>query len=276
LQALRSEQAALQQGLQQLGRNLREAAERNAPVNREVSSALARANLNVQQTLQAMEQGRLATQQAQQSVEALNRLALSLLSSVQQMQHDDGGAGAQQALPQLADLVTRQGSVNGRSNALTPLNIPAAAMRQQLERLAVEQMEIARQLGALPQADGGQGRGELDALAREAEEIARHMQAGRLPAELLARQERLFRRMLDAGRSLEKDEYEEERTGERPGRFDPRDPGALDERLFRDPTRFRAPAADELQALPPAYRRLILDYFERLNRPERPQQPREP
>ena len=28
----------------------------------------------------------------------------------------------------------------------------------------------------------------------------------------------------------------------------------------------------ELQALPPAFRRLILDYFERLNRPQPPQQ----
>jgi hypothetical protein len=50
----------------------------------------------------------------------------------------------------------------------------------------------------------------------------------------------------------------------------------LDPALFRDPTRFRAPGAAELQALPPAYRRLILDYFERLNRPQTQQQERPP
>ena len=74
--------------------------------------------------------------------------------------------------------------------------------------------------------------------------------------------------MLDAGRSLEKDEVEDERTAERASRFDARSVDDLDAALFRDPTRFRAPGAAELQALPPAYRRLILDYFERLNRPQ--------
>jgi hypothetical protein len=56
--------------------------------------------------------------------------------------------------------------------------------------------------------------------------------------------------------------------------FDPRGGRPLDARLFQDPTRFRAPTAEELQALPPAYRRLILDYFERLNRPLPPEQGR--
>ena len=111
-------------------------------------------------------------------------------------------------------------------------------------------------------------------VAREAEDLARQMQSGRMPPDARARQERLFHRMLDAGRTLEKDEIEDERSAERPPMLDARAVDALDPNLFRDPTRFRAPTAEELQALPPAYRRLILDYFEKLNRSSTPQQER--
>jgi len=102
------------------------------------------------------------------------------------------------------------------------------------------------------------------------------MQSGSMPPETLARQERLFHRMLDAGRSLEKDEYDDVRTAERANAVERGAVDALDPSLFRDATRFRAPTPEELLALPPAYRRLILDYFERLNRPVQSRQERSP
>jgi hypothetical protein len=272
-QGMRAEQTALRQGLQQLSRNLQEAAERTGGMNRDVSASLARANLSMEQTLQAMENGTMPIQQAQQTVESLNRLALSLLTSAQQMDHSEAGAAGQQATQQqLADLAKQQGSLNGQANSLQPMNLSAGAMSQQLNRLAQEQMEIARRLGNLNQGGNAESiMGDVDALAGEAEELSRRMRSGSgLSPEVLARQERLFHRLLDAGRTLEKDEYEEERAGERARAFDPRNPGALDPRIFQDPTRFRAPTQEELQALPPAYRRMILDYFERLNRTPAP------
>jgi hypothetical protein len=219
-----------------------------------------------------MQRGRSGTQEAQQTVNDLNRLALALLYNSQQMQQSEGGSGGQQQ--QLADLAKQQSSLNGQSNALVPMNLSQQAVSQQMERLASEQMEIARRLGSLNQGGQENAVGEIDALAREAADLARQLHGGRLPPDVLARQERLFHRLLDAGRVLEKDEFEEERTAERPGTFDPRNPPALDPRLFQDPTRFRAPTAEELQAWPPGYRRMILDYFERLNRPVPPTQER--
>ncbi|HEX6307892.1 MAG TPA: DUF4175 family protein [Longimicrobiales bacterium] len=275
VQSMQTEQSALQQGLQQLGRNVQESGERDGAVNREVGSALGRANLSMQQTLDQMQRGELPTDQAQQTVDALNRLALALLNNAQSMNNGEGGEGSE-ALQQMADIAKQQGNLNGRSNALSPMNVTQSAMNQQLNRLAADQMEIARRLGELNR--GGQDglTGDIDALAREAEQIARQLESGRLPPGTLARQERLFHRMLDAGRSLEKDEFEDERTAERPTDVERRTVQELDAALFRDPTRFRAPTPEELQALPPAYRRLILDYFERLNRPEARQQERPP
>jgi hypothetical protein len=220
----------------------------------------------MQETLEAMQRGQTGVSEAQQTVDDLNRLALALLNNSQQLQQSETGSGTQQAMQQLADLAKQQSSVNGQSNALVPLNLSQQAMSQQTQRLSAQQMDIARKLGNLNEGGQESALGQLDALAREAAELARQLQGGGIPPEVLARQERLFHRLLDAGRSLEKDEFEEERTGERAGSFDPRRSPALDPRLFTDPTRFRAPTPEELQALPPGYRRLILDYFERLNR----------
>jgi hypothetical protein len=270
MQTMRSDQAALQQGLQQLNRNLQEAAERNGALSREVGAAMARANRDMQQTLEAMQRGEAATSQAQQTVESLNRLALSLLHSASQMGQAEGGAGSQQVLPQLADLARQQGSLAGQSSSLAPMNLSGGAMSQQLERMAAEQLEIARRLGSLTSREGQDSPAEVQALAGEAESIARLLGTGNLPPEAVARQERLFHRLLDAGRTLEKDELDEQRTGERPGPFDPRRPAALDAMLFRDSARFQVPTSEELRSLPPGYRALILDYFERLNRPAPP------
>lgn len=267
MQTLRSEQAALKQGLQQLARNLQETSERSGVVSREVGSAMARANMTMQQTLDALQRGELPLTHAQHTVESLNRLALSLLNSAQQIEQAEAGSGSQQALPQLADLARRQGSLAGQSSSLMPMNLSAGAVSDQLDRLAAEQMEIARRLGGLTAEEREVAGGDVEGMAREAGEIARLLGMGQLPPDVAARQERLFHRLLNAGRTLEKDDVEERRTGERPGRFDPLLVGPLDPRLFEDPARYRAPSPEELQSLPPAYRRLILDYFERLNRP---------
>jgi hypothetical protein len=270
MDAMRSDQAALQQGLQQLNRNLQEAAERRGAVSREVSSAMARANRDMQQAMERLQRGQLATEQAQQAVESLNRLALALLNDAGQMAGPEGGSGGQQSSPQLADLAKQQGSLAGQSGSLAPMNLSDGAMSQQLERLAQEQLEIAKRLGSLSAAEGEEGAADAEALAREAAAIARMLASGTLQQEAIARQERLFHRLLDAGRTLEKDELDEERAGESPGSFEFRQVGPLDARLFGDPDRFRMPSPDELRALPSGYRRLILDYFERLNRPAPP------
>ena len=43
-------------------------------------------------------------------------------------------------------------------------------------------------------------------------------------------------------------------------------PRPLDAKLIQSAQRFPAPDPEQLRSLPPAYRRLILEYFDRLNR----------
>ena len=48
-------------------------------------------------------------------------------------------------------------------------------------------------------------------MADEAKELARRLDAGRLDRQMVERQERLFRRMLDAGRTLQGREEDEKK-----------------------------------------------------------------
>ncbi len=272
MQQMRSEQAALQQGLQQLGRNLSDAGQQSGMVNRDVSRSLARAMLNMEQTLRAMqEQGQLPVQQAGQTVESLNQLAMSLLQNEGQMQQQAGDP-MQQALEQLSQLAQEQGSVNGQAGALAPMDLSRQAMAQQLQQLAQQQRGIARRVGTVSEMMGGQENvlGRLDQLSSEAELIAQELEGGRLDPEVRARQERLFNRLLDAGRSLEREEYSDERVGESGAGVAASSPEALDPALLDPILRYPAPTADRLRDLPPAYRRLILEYFDRLNRDGEP------
>jgi hypothetical protein len=270
-QRLAEEQAALQQGLEQLGRNIADASERSAMVNREVGSALGRANLSMQQTLEALREAerwqRMPTEEAAQSVDALNRLALALLNNAEQVGRPEG-SGWQQAMEQLADLAKEQGGLTGQSSALLPVDADERAKLEQLNRMGREQREIAQKIAGLSDLMGGRedATGRLSELAREAEQIARDLGGGRLGADVISRQERLFHRLLDAGRTLEKEETSEERRGEAARQRTAPAVAPLDAALLEALQRYRVPTPDELQALPPSYRRLILEYFERLNR----------
>ena len=273
---LRAGQSAVQQGLEQLGRNLSEAGQQTGSVSREVSAALNRAHTSMQETqraLQAAERSeQLPAEQAAQTVDALNRLALSLLQNARQLDSRSGG-GLEQARQQLADAAQQQGSINGQGNSLLSLSLSPGAQSDQVRRLGREQQALANRLGGMSDLLGGREdvSGQVDVLAREANALAGELQGGRLTPEIAARQQRLFHRLLDAGRSLEQEETSDERTAERPGNIPPGSPAEIARKLLEAGPRYRPPTPEELRLLPGGYRQLILEYFQRLNRPLPPE-----
>jgi len=136
-----------------------------------------------------------------------------------------------------------------------------------MEQMSEGQQSVASDLGDLADEPGAdESLGDLQQLAQEAQAIAEEMVSqGRLTPEMIQRQERLFHRMLDAGRSLEREEYSEERESEQPEEFERGQVMPLtDEQM--GVMRYEIPDGTRLQELNPAVRQLILEYFERLNR----------
>ncbi|MBW3533632.1 MAG: hypothetical protein KY453_00220, partial [Gemmatimonadetes bacterium] len=272
---LRGDEAALMQGVRSMADNLQAAAGEGVDPGamRQLSGQMGQAMQAIQGTVDAMEGRRGAAPSpraaADAAMDALNRLALSAMEGAQAMAQgaQQGGQQGQDAQERLEQVAQQQGSLNNQAGQVMPMQLGQQAMAQQMQELAQGQQQVAGELGEMAQEPGAseQALGDLEALAREAAALAEQMREGRLDADTRERQERLFHRLLDAGRSLENDEVSEERESTAAGTFEagevmPLDPSAL------GGLPFAVPDAAALLRLSPAERQLVLQYFERLNR----------
>jgi hypothetical protein len=265
----RAEQAAIEEGVQRVLDQVRQAGGKNALVPPQIGAALAAAQLRMQQTREALSSAasnsREAADQAGEAVDGLNSAAHLLLRARGDVSGSQSGSGLAETLERLAQLAKQQGGLGQQGAGLLPM-AGSGAIREQLQRLAAKQRALGQELEKL-RGDGSlPGAGDM---ADEAAELSRRLEAGRLERQTVERQQRLFRRMLDAGRTLqgrEEDEKKERQSTTATG-DSIRLPAALRARLEDEHRRLRVPTWEELQRLSPEQRRLVVDYFRRLSQP---------
>ncbi len=271
---LRGDQAAVREGVDRLMEQLQNAAGKNALVSPDLGAALGFSRERMTDALSQLQQGtpnaRQAADGARQALEGLNALAFSLLRSRSDVAGSQSGSGFAEAMERMAEMARQQEGVNGQTGSLLPL-MPSGseALMQELQTLAQQQRALAEELERLS-AEGLPGPAEE--LSEEALDVARELEAGRLDRRTIERQERLFRRMLDAGRTLRSDEEDDrqERMSETAQPDNVRLPPALQPGATGEALRFPYPGWEELRLLSPEERRIILDYFRRLNAGRRP------
>jgi chromosome segregation ATPase len=173
----------------------------------------------------------------------------------------------------MAALARQQQALTQQTSTLLMPGLVGRAREERARIAAEEQARIAEELRELNEA-----REPLlarpEELAREAEEIARKLSSTAADAETLERQRRLFRRMLDAGRSLEQEDLDPTRRESRTAEQPPHEIPEIDSRLLDGP-RFPHPSEALIRRLPAYYRALIFDYFDRLNALRPPPSPEE-
>jgi len=266
---LRGELAAARSGLDRLVMRLQGAAGRNALVSPQLGAALGFSRLRMSEALDQLQRANPNTRQASElageALDGLNAVALQLLNSRSDVAGAESASGLSEAMERLAELAQQQGQLGEQTDelmSLLPQAIPQVA--QELRGLAERQQEVADELDRMD-AEGEVG--GADELAEEARELAALLEAARVDRETVQRQEQLFRRLLDAGRTLRSEEEEDEREERQSQTADPNNvrlppPGP---REAGAGPRFRFPDWEELRSLSPAERRLVLDYFRRLN-----------
>jgi hypothetical protein len=111
--------------------------------------------------------------------------------------------------------------------------------------------------------------GAAGPLAQEAQDLAAQLEAGRLDPQTIRRQSLLYHRLLDAGRTLTGSDPDEqkERVSEAATQGSVAVPPALLPGATGAGPRLRYPTWDDLRDLTPEQRRLVLEYFRRLNAP---------
>lgn len=264
---VRGEQAAARDGVDRVIQRVQDAAGKNALISPSLQTALGFAKLRMNESLDQLQRPvpntRQAGELAGQAVDALNAVALALLRSRSEVAGAQSGSGLQEAVEQMAQLAQQQGQINGQAGQLQPM-VPLGGdqLMQELRAMAEQQRALAQELERLHAE--GQVTG-ADALAEEARDLAGELEAGRLDEQTVERQDRLYHRLLDAGRSLRKDDEDEkkDRVSEAADPTTVRPPGTGRPPVMEP--RFRYPTWDELRSLTPEERRLILDYFRRLN-----------
>ncbi|HEV8123777.1 MAG TPA: hypothetical protein VGP80_06035 [Gemmatimonadales bacterium] len=262
----RAEQGALEEGVQKLIEQMQQAAGKNALVSPQIGTSMEVARQQMQRAREAVSNGapntREAAEAAGEAVDALNAAAYQLVRNRGDVSNSASGSGLQEAMEQMQRMAAQQGGMNQEAASMLPM-MGNAGIQQQLRQLAAQQRAMADQLERMRAQGNTPGAAEL---AQEARDLARRIEAGRLDRETVERQERLFRRMLDAGRTLqgqEKDENKERQSSTATG-DSVHLPPALRSRLLDENNRIRMPDWESLQRLSPEERRLVIEYFQRL------------
>jgi hypothetical protein len=265
---LRSQQSTLQQGVDKSAQRLADAGQKSSLLTQRSLRMVSDARKKVEEATRQTQTSSSANQVAgamKDASESLNQAAASLVRDRERTQEANSASGFAEMLQMLQQMAQQQSSLNSAAQELLPR--PGSAMdargQQQSRQLARQQREVAAKLDDVADRDDS---GRADELAKEARQIAQALEAAQLDQNVLARQQMLFRKMLDAGKLLEEDQRED--TGKREAKawtgtdvFTPQGTSANG----RAASKFPAPTWNDLRGLTPEERRLVLEYFKKIN-----------
>lgn len=271
---MRGQQSALQQGVQKASDRLQEQAKKSAMVSPGAQQAMKDAQQKVDQAMKdANNQQQGQSQQGQansmsEAARALRQAASALARDRERVEGAQSGSGVPEMISELQKLAQQQGEVNAQMASLFPTPSQGrqamdAGAADKARVLARQQRAVAKALDDVQDLDAT---GKTRELAREARTLAQALEGGATDPSTLDRQQRLFRKMLDAGRLLQQEDRDEQapresKPGDKVTPFAPPDGSAHG----RDALTYRAPTWDELKGLSPEERRGVLEYFRRLN-----------
>jgi hypothetical protein len=270
------QQQDLREGAQHVADDLFDLAKKTPFMPPDASKALGQALTHMQGSEQAFSQhaDQEGQSEGEQAAGQLNVAVIALKSAQQSM--CQGGQSAGMPKPnasgreQVQSLTGEQNDLNQDTQSLTRRLTRqerlAAGDQPALEQLAARQEAIRRGLEEAQKSEQeGDLLGRLDDAKRDMDEVAKKLQEGRLDADLTERQNRILSRLLDAQRSVNRREFDdqrESRSGQDTERPSPpplaRDLLQPKDRAERDLLRARA------ERYPSEYKDLVESYLRRL------------
>jgi len=262
----------VQEGVDQTAQRLDQAGRKSSLLSQRAQRAVGEARQQVAEATKSLQpqgqqgnNGGSAANEMKEAGEALNRAAAALVRDRERVNGAASASGFEEMIQQMRELAKQQGQINAAASAL-PMPMPGQSGGQGQEQgrqLAKQQRGVAEKLDELGDSDPT---GRSDALAKEARQLAQQLERMGVDPQTAQRQQQLYRRLLDAGRTLEQDERDE--SGKREARS-----GAGINSIApaegttsgRAATKFQAPDWSQLRGLSADERRLVIEYFRRLN-----------
>lgn len=151
----------------------------------------------------------------------LNKVALRMMESMDQQNQCEQGGSCDKPMAALEQLSQQQNELNNKTQKECNNPKPgengkfgdSEQLRERLKELAGEQGSIRKSLEQLEKefGDSRQILGRLEEIAREMKEIEEALESGEAGEETTERQLRIYSRLLEASRSLQRRDFNEER-----------------------------------------------------------------
>jgi len=266
-------QQELMSGLQRVGEQLYQLAQKSFAVTPEIARALGQAMNQMQSALSEMEQrnGQAAGEKQGQAMRSLDQAVSGLRQSMQQGAGMSMAMGFEQFMQRMMGLSGKQQGINQQTQGLGEQGMEAMQRQAAMARLAAEQAAVKKSLEQLMQEFGQRGEvlGRLDQTAKDMEDVVKNLQQNQAGRPTIERQQQILSRLLDAQRSMRERDYSKERQAQTGKNYRALDPGNLPSDLGQKQNSLYD---DLLQALRENYSRdykdLIQKYFDALTKDE--------
>ncbi len=223
--------------------------------------------------LQARSGQSSASEPQSQAMGSMNQAVMSIQSTLQAMMNGQGAGGFMSLTQQLQQLAGEQEGLNAVTSKLGKGGTLSMAQQAEISRLAAEQEAIQKSLQQLAQeaqqsAEAGEQNhllGNLDQLSKDMKSVVTDLQNNEITPETIQRQQKILSRMLDASRSINKRDYNNQRQSSPGQDVAGKSPAEL------NLSNSNSEQDQELMKLirknfPPEYQKIILRYYQLLNK----------
>jgi len=190
---------------------------------------------------------------------------LQLKEELKNQAQMQAGANMSDALNQLADAQQKLNELTERLKGQIGKNGLTPELQEYLEELAFQQEMIRKSVNQFLESfkEAGKLLGNLAQAGKEMEDIKKRLKSGKIDKELIRRQKKVLKRLLDSQKALYVKEYSKERKAEVAKEYKVQPPPKLKkEKLKPEEQRYYYYL---MEKYPQEYRQLVEDYFKILN-----------
>jgi hypothetical protein len=270
LQQLAAEQQALQKTLHSLDTKLKDISKESPFFSQQIDKLMKQAGEAMDQSAQGLMErnGSNAMRYQKDAMFSLNQAANQLMQSMQsQKQCSSGSCSSQNMFKKMNKLSNSQKQINQQSSSMCQNPKPGRVDKDGMGRLAAEQEAVRKGIGDLQREQGTRKEilGRLDELGKEIKKVSDDLEGGTLGESTLRRQQQIYSRMLDFQRSMQRQDFSDDRKAETAQDILRQSPPSL---------QFNAQSKDSYQdrlqkylneGYPPEYEELIKEYFKAIN-----------
>jgi len=268
---LAEKQQNLMAGLGRTAENLMKLSQKTFFVTPEIGKAIGKSFNSMKQSLKNLEErrGSNASKFQGSAMTSLNEAVKHMRSSMQNLAGASSAMGMEQFMQQLQAMAGRQQGINQQTLELSQSGRLTMAQQAAMARLAAEQETLRKSLEQLQREMGNRSEilGRLDEVANSMGDVVKELSENNVSQKTIRRQQRILSRLLDAQRSMRRQDFSRKRKAETAKKYLPRTGVELPATLGEHKKKLQE---DLLQALKEGYSRdykeLIKKYFEALAR----------